>query len=168
MTNFLRITAAAAALALSATPALAQVQPDKQATATARIVKPLTLTWVQDLDLGSITLVNSGSTTVGISRLGAFSCPAGNVTCSGTPQVAKYKITGVNNTNVTVNTGSVTLVNQADATKSLLMTVDSPGTVNLGNSGTSGTEFSLGGNITVSGATAEGTYIGTFAVTVNY
>jgi hypothetical protein len=169
MTNLLRITAAAAALALSATPALAApTQPDKQATATARIVKPLTLTWVQDLDLGSITLVDSGSTTVGITRQGSFSCPAGNVTCSGTPQVAKYKITGVNNTNVTVNTGSVSLVNQADNTKSLTMTVDSPGTVSLGNSGTSGTEFALGGAITVSGATAEGTYIGTFAVTVNY
>jgi hypothetical protein len=168
MTNLIRITAAAAALALGATPALAQTQPDKQATATARIVKPLTLTWVQDLDLGSITLVNSGSTTVGITRLGVFSCPAGNVTCSGTPQVAKYKITGVNNTNVTVNSGNVTMTNQADATKSLLLTVDSPGTVNLGNSGTAGTEFALGGNITVSGATADGTYIGTFAVTVNY
>ncbi|HVM39088.1 MAG TPA: DUF4402 domain-containing protein [Sphingomicrobium sp.] len=168
MTNLLRITAAAAALALSATPALAQTQPDKQATATARIVKPLTLTWVQDLDLGSITLVNSGSTTVGISRAGVFSCPSGNVTCSGTPQVAKYKITGVNNTNVTVNTGNVTLTNSADPSKTLTMTVDSPGTVNLGNSGTAGTDFSLGGNITVSGATVEGTYSGTFAVTVNY
>jgi hypothetical protein len=169
MTNLLRITAAAAALALSATPALAApTQPDKQATATARIVKPLTLTWVQDLDLGSITLVDSGSTTVGISRAGVFSCPAGNVTCSGTPQVAKYKITGVNNTAVTVNSTNVTMTNQADATKSLLLTVDSPATVNLGNSGTAGTEFALGGNITVSGATAEGTYIGTFAVTVNY
>jgi hypothetical protein len=168
MTNFLRIAAAAAALTLSATPALASTQPDKQASATARVVKPLTLAWVQDLDLGSITLVGSGSTTVGISRLGVFSCPAGNVTCSGTPQVAKYKITGVNNTNVTVNTTNVTLTNQADATKTLTMTVDSPGTVNLGNSGTSGTEFPLGGAITVSGATAEGTYSGTFAVTVNY
>jgi hypothetical protein len=69
---------------------------------------------------------------------------------------------------VTVNTTNVTLTNQADATKTLTMTVDSPGTVNLGNSGTSGTEFPLGGAITVSGATAEGTYSGTFAVTVNY
>lgn len=168
MTNLLRITAAAAALALSAAPAFAQVQPDKQATATARIVKPLTLTWVQDLDLGSITLVNSGSTTVGISRQGVFSCPAGNVTCSGTPQVAKYKITGVNNTNVTVNASNVTMTHNVDPTKTLLLTVDSPGTVALGNSGTVGTDFPLGGNITVSGATAEGTYIGTFAVTVNY
>jgi hypothetical protein len=169
MTNFLRTTAAAAALALSASPALAApTQPDKQATATARIVKPLTLTWVQDLDLGTITLVDAGATTVGITRAGVFSCPAGNVTCSGTTQVAKYKITGVNNTTVTVNAGNVSLTNQADATKTLLLTVDRPASVALGNSGSVGTEFSLGGSIGVDGSTVEGTYIGTFAVTVNY
>jgi hypothetical protein len=169
MTNFLRMTAAAAALALSATPALAApVNPDKQARATARIVKPLTLTWVQDLDLGSITLVDSGATTVSLSHDGSFSCPSGNVTCSGTPQVAKYKVTGVNNQTVTINSSDVTLTNQLDATKTLLMTVSSPGTVKITNSGSTGTEFSLGGAITVDGTTAEGTYSGNFAVTVNY
>ena len=169
MTKILRITAAAAALTLSTTPAFAApVQPDKQATATARIVKPLTLTWVQDLDLGTITLVGSAATTVGIDYSGTFSCPAGNVTCSGTPQVAKYHVTGVNNQVVTINSGNVSLVNQADATKTLLLTVSSPGTVTLPNSGASGTDFSLGGSVTVDGTTIDGTYQGTFAVTVNY
>lgn len=169
MTNFLRMTAAAAALALTATPAFAApVNPDKQARATARIVKPLTLTWVQDLDLGSITLVGSGATTVSLTHDGTFSCPSGNVTCAGTPQVAKYKVTGVNNQTVKINANNVTLTNQLDATKTLLMTVSSPGTLNLGNSGNSGTDFALGGAITVDGTTTEGTYSGTFAVTVEY
>ena len=43
MTKFVRLTAAVAALTLAATPAFAApVQPDKQATATARVIKPLT------------------------------------------------------------------------------------------------------------------------------
>lgn len=164
--NIFRITAAAAALALTATPALA-VNPDKDATATARIIKPLTLTWVQDLDLGSITLVDSGPTTVGIDQAGTFSCPGTAVTCSGATKVAKYKITGTNNQVVTVNAGNVSMVGPAGSTP-LLLTVDAPASVNLLNSGSSGTEFSIGGSISVAGTQAEGTYIGTFAVTVNY
>lgn len=172
MTKFL-LTAAAAALTLgAAAPALAAppvpTEPDKQATATVRIVKPLTLVWVDDLDLGSITLVDSGPTTVGITKAGVFSCPGTAVTCSGTTKVAKYKITGVNNQSVTVNAGNVSMTNQADNTKTLLLTTDAPASVNLGNSGTAGTPFSVGGSVVVSGSTAEGTYIGTFAVTVNY
>ncbi|MEO7239871.1 MAG: DUF4402 domain-containing protein [Sphingomicrobium sp.] len=170
--NALRLTAAVAALALTATPALAApTQPDKQATATARVVKPLTLTWVQDLDLGTILLSGAGAwsgAAVGVTRAGVFSCPSSNVTCSGSTQHAKYKVTGTNGQTVQVNSGNVSLVNQLDNTKTLLMTVDSPGTVSLGNSGTAGLEFGLGGSITVDSTTADGTYLGTFAVTVNY
>lgn len=164
--NILRITAAVAALTLTATPALA-VPPDKDATATARIIKPLTLTWVQDLDLGTITLLDSGPTTVGITQAGVFSCPGTAVACSGPNQVAVYEITGTNNQVVTVNSGNVSMTGPAGSTP-LLLTVDAPATVNLGNSGAAGTPFSIGGSISVAGTQAEGTYIGMFAVTVNY
>jgi len=168
MMKFLGTTAAVAAIALTTTPAFAApVQPDKQATATARIIKPLTLVWVDDLDLGSITLVDAGPTTVGITRFGVFSCPGAAVTCSGTPKVAKYKITGTNNQVVTVNSGNVTLTGPVGSTP-LSLSVDAPASVNLGSSGTSGTDFAIGGSISVAGTQAEGTYTGTFAVTVEY
>ena len=167
MTKFLYATAAIAALTLASTPALA-VPATQNATATARIIKPLTLTSRRNLDLGSITLVGSGATTVGISRLGAFSCPAGNVTCSGTPQTAEYRVTGVNNQSVTVTVADVVLENQANPAITLLLDVDAPPTVNLGNSGSVGTDFQIGGNITVDGTTVEGTYEGDFEVFVNY
>ena len=54
MNKYLRMTSLAATVAtltMTATPALA-VGPNQNATATARVVKPLTLTWVRDLDLG--------------------------------------------------------------------------------------------------------------------
>lgn len=173
MTKFLPM-AAVAALTLSTTPAFAApVGPDpssRNATATVTIKKPLTLVWVDDLDLGTITLVDGGvSSTVGITHLGAFSCGSGGaVACSGTPKVARYKVTGVNNTVVTINTNNVSLTSPAPSSTPLLMTVSSPGTVSLGNSGASGKEFSLGGSVTVDGSTVEGTYSGTFDVTVNY
>lgn len=171
--NLLRMTSLAAtatALALTATPALAVGPSDKNATATARVVKPLTLNWVQDLDLGTIVL-GAGSwsgATVGISKAGVFTCTNTNVTCSGATQEAKYKVTGTNNQTVQVNAPDVTLTNQNDNTKTLLLTVDNPGSVALGNSGSSGLTFGLGGSITVASTTTDGTYSGTFNVTVNY
>ncbi|MBA3511239.1 DUF4402 domain-containing protein [Sphingomonas sp.] len=166
--NTLRITAAVAALALSATPALAApVVPDKQATATARIVKPLSLTWVQDLDFGTVTLVDAGPTTVTVALDGSRTCPGTAVTCSGASTAAKYKITGTNNQTVTVNSSNVSMTGPAGSTP-LLLTVNAPASVALGNSGSTGTEFAIGGSISVAGSQAEGTYIGTFAVTVNY
>jgi len=176
MTNFIRMTSLAATVAALAvtTPAVAApgntATPTQQATATARVVKPLTIAWKQDLDLGTIVL-GSGTWTgadVGITAAKAFSCTNTNVTCSGTPKTAEYTVTGTNNQIVTINAANVTLTNQNDNTKTLLLTVDNPGTFNLGNSGSTGTVFDLGGQVTVASDTVDGTYFGTFAVTVNY
>lgn len=176
MSKLFRMTSlgtAVAAAALAATPAAAQqVAPsDRNATATARIIKPLSLTWVQDLDLGTIMLTGAGAwagEVVGITNGGSFTCSNVNVTCSGGYQVAKYSVTGTQGQTVTINADDVTLVNQTDNTQLLTLTVDNPGSVTLLNSGASGTEFSLGGSITVNSTTVDGVYLGTFDVTVNY
>jgi hypothetical protein len=173
MIKILRNTAAFAALALAATPALAAptAPSDRNATASARIVKPLALYWAQDLDLGTVLLSGAGAwtgATVSISRSGTFACTNTNVTCSGASQVAKYRVTGTNNQSVTISAPNVTLTNVNDNTKTLLLTVDNPGTVTLPNAGNLGVEFSLGGAITVNSTTADGVYNGTFNVTVDY
>jgi Domain of unknown function (DUF4402) len=173
MNALLRMTslAALAATAFVATPALAIGPSNGNATATARIVKPLTLVSKQNLDLGTILLSGAGTwsgANVAISRGGTFSCTNTNVTCSGTTQVAKYTVTGTNNQTVTITAGNVTLKNANDLTKTLLLTVDNPGTVLLGNSGSTGVDFSLGGAITVDSTTVDGVYNGTFDVTVDY
>ena len=108
-----------------------------------------------------------GDTVVSLSRNGALSCPA-PLTCSGTRTVARYNVSGSNRTTVRITAPAVTLVNQADSSKTLTMIVDSPGTVDLPNSGNPGMEFTLGGAITVNSSTAEGSYEGTFDVTVDY
>ena len=176
MKKLLRMTslAALAATALVAAPAFAAgvgpVAPGTNATATARIVKPLTLTSTQNLDFGTLLLSGAGTwsgAVVDLPMASAIVCPA-NVTCSGTTSVAKYKVTGTNNQNVTVTAPNVTLTNQNDNTKTLLMTVDNPGTVALSNSGNTGLEFALGGSITVDSSTTDGVYLGTFNVTVDY
>jgi hypothetical protein len=167
--NLVRIVFASVASMLAATPALA-VGPNQNSTATAKIVKPLTLTWIQDLDLGTIVLGNGtwSTTAIAITSAGVFSCGSANVTCSGATKPAQYKVTGTNNQRVFITAPNVTLTNQNDNTKTLLLTVGNPGFVDLGNSGSAGVTFGLGGSIGVDSATTDGTYTGQFNVTVNY
>ena len=170
--KILRSTAAIAALVLTATPALAApVGPNRNATATARIIKPLVLTWEQDLDLGTIMLSGPGAWTgaaVGLTHDGIFSCTDANVTCSGAVQTARYNVAGTQGQVVNITAPNVTLVNQNDNTQTLLMTVSSPGSVTLANSGVPGSDFNLGGSISVDSDTLDGVYLGTFNVTVDY
>lgn len=162
------LTAIAALLcALGAAPAGAATQV---AQVNANVVKPLTITWVQDLDLGTVVL-GPGSwsgATIGIARTGVFACATANVTCSGATSVAKYNVTGSNNMTVRISAPSVTLVNQSDSTKTLTLVPDSPGTVLLTSSGAPGITFPIGGSITVNSTTQGGVYRGTFNVTVDY
>jgi len=163
-TTFL-VTFAAIAAASPAHAANNQV-----VTVSATIVKPLTLQWVQNLDLGTIVLgpgTWSGA-TVGIARSGIFSCANANVTCSGAPIVAKYNVSGTNNQVVHITAPNVTLTNQSDPTKTLTLVVDAPGNLTLTNSGNPGSDFPLGGSISLSSNTAGGVYSGTFNVTVDY
>ncbi len=140
------------------------------ATVQASVVKPLILTWLQNLDLGSVTLGPGtwSNATLGISRTGAFTCTNANLICTGVTQAASYNVSGTNNRTVLISAPNVTLVNQGDPTKTLTLVVDNPGSVVLTNSGPPGTDFSIGGSITLSSTTASGTYSGTFNVTVDY
>jgi hypothetical protein len=164
--GILALAAAWSALC-GALPAAAATQ---NASVTANIVKPLSLSSLQNLDLGTITLKPGtwSGATVGISRAGVFNCASTNLICTGATQVASYNVTGTNNQTIRISAPDVILKNQADATKTLTLVVDNPGTVVLPSSGSKGINFSLGGSITLSSSAASGTYQGTFAVTADY
>ena len=136
----------------------------------AQALKPLTLSSVQDLDLGTILLGPGtwSNATIGIAKSGAFTCANPNVTCSGVARVATYNLTGSNGAAVRITAPNVVLTNQSDPSKTLTLVVDNPGTVTIPNSGQKGVDFSLGGSIVVSSSTAGGTYAGTFNVTADY
>ena len=165
-TGFTAMMVGLAALAAAA-PAHAA---NNVATVQANVVKPLILTWLQNLDLGTIALGPGtwSNATVGISKAGVFSCTNANLICTGATQAARYNVSGTNNRTVLISAPNVTLVNQGDPTKTLTMVVDNPGAVLLTNSGPPGTNFSLGGSISLNSSTVSGTYSGTFNVTVDY
>jgi hypothetical protein len=167
MTSWVRVIALLLALtarASEATAANAVVKVNAKAT------KPLSLSRVQDLDLGTIILAPGSwsGASVSITQAGVFRCTNPNTTCSGLPQTAAYAVSGSNNEVVRITAPNVTLTNQSDPTKTLTLVVDSPGTVTLDNGGKKGTTFNLGGSIALSSATAGGLYTGTFDVTVDY
>src|SRR5262245_4604473 len=155
------------AVLAAATPARAA---NGVAQVSASVAKPLILTSIQNLDLGTITTGPGTWTnaTVSISKAGVFSCAGANLTCTGATQVATYNVSGTNNRVVLITAPNVTLVNQGDPAQTLMMIVDKPTSITLTNSGPPGTNFSLGGSITLSSSTAGGTYAGTFNVTVDY
>lgn len=158
--------AAALAAGCTCTPAFGATV---NAQAQANIVKPLAISSIQDLNLGTV-LLGPGAWTgasISLSKTGVLTCAAA-VTCSGTTQVAQYNVQGSNKQTVTIHAPSVTMTNQSNPSKTLTLTLDSPASVYLPNSGQPGVNFSIGGSITVNSTTAAGTYVGTFAVTAEY
>jgi hypothetical protein len=151
---------------LTAAPAGAATQV---AAVNGTAVKPLELTRIQDLELGSISLTpGSWSATVSLSQAGVLSCANANLICTGAVKTAKYNVTGSNNMVVLIHAPNVTLVNQSDSTKTLTLVADAPSSVTLTSSGAPGVTFPIGGRITLTGSTTAGDYTGTFNVTVEY
>jgi hypothetical protein len=140
------------------------------ATVSANNVKPLVLAKVQDLDLGIVTLgpgAWSGA-TVALSQAGVLSCGNANVVCSGATSVALYNVQGSKQQPVRISAPNVTLVNQSDSSQTLTLVTDAPASLMLANSGFPGSNFSIGGSVTLNSTTEAGTYVGTFNVTVDY
>lgn len=158
---------AIAMLALISSPATA-VSPATQATANAKIYKPLTISAVQNLDFGVVVLAGASFTgeSVAMDTSGTVTCgtTAGDLTCSGSAQVAKYHLVGSDNANVTITSPGFNLSN---GTATLPFTPTFPGTVNLGSTGA--VDFSIGGAIdNLANTTSDGVYTGTFQVTADY
>ena len=167
MRKFLATSGAAVLLALSGVPAGA-VTPLTQATATARIFKPLTIEFQQNLDFGNLVLSGAGTWSgqvISMNQTGVLTGCGGNVTCSGATAPARYKLVGTNNAIVTISCPGFNLTGPG----TLAFTPNAPGTVNLGANGAStGVIFGVGGSITLASTTPEGTYTGTFNVTADY
>ena len=140
------------------------------AQVTANNVKPLVISKIQDLDFGTVTLGPGAWTnaTISLSQSGVLSCANANVTCAGATTVAQYNVQGSKQSSVQITAPNVTLVNQNDSTQTLTLVTDAPASIVLANSGFPGSNFSVGGSVTVNSDTAAGTYVGTFNVTVDY
>lgn len=152
----------AAAAALIATPAsAAQIT----AVTSVKVVKPVSITKLQDLDFGTLTFDTfTGTRTIALSRTGVRTCAA-DIVCSGPTLAAGFNLRGTNRLTVVITVGGGTLSNGVD---SIPFTPDAPPTVTLTTSGIPGDDFYVGGSIAVSPTLVGGTYSGTLTVTAEY
>lgn len=165
------ITAAALAAITAAAPATAQsaVGAPTKATANARLIKPLTLTRNDDLNFGTIVMGTlTGDEVVSISTAGAISCgTSGALTCAPTGVPARYTVTGTQGQVVTISSApSYTLTNGLTGTLNFVPSFTS--SLTLGNSGSPGNSFNVGGSITIGTATEDGVYAGEIDIQVAY
>ena len=168
MKKILAIAGIGAALALTTSPA----QAASQATGTARVYRPLVLSSDQNLNLGIIVLSGasfSGESVVMNTSGTITTCgtTAGDLSCSGATLPARYTVVGAANQTVTVSAPAFNLTSGAT---NLLFTPNAPATVNTGANGNStGVTFTIGGTLSgLANTTPDGTYTGTFNVTVAY
>jgi hypothetical protein len=140
------------------------------ASVTANNTKPLVITKLQDLNLGTVTLGPGtwSNASVSLSQAGVLGCANANLVCSGATTVAQYNVQGSNQQTVRISAPNVTLTNQSDSSRTLTLVTDAPTSILLTNSGAPGVDFSIGGSVTLNSTTSAGIYVGTFNVTVDY
>lgn len=167
------VAAAAMAAFAAAAPAAAQNAPVSaltKATANARLIKPLTLTALRDLNFGTIVMGNlAGNDTVSISGAGVVSCGAsGNLTCAGTPTSAGYRITGTQGQVVVVSSAAPSFPLTGSNGGTLSFVPSFPATVTLGAVGSAANDFSVGGSVVIGATTPDGVYKGDIDIQVAY
>lgn len=171
MTKFLKI-AALAATVFATTPALAAPVGVTGAppAASARIIRPLTLTSTGSLNFGTIVLNGvTANRTVSLSSGNVLDCGAstGELQCSGTTSVPTYNVRGTQGQVVTIIKTASNLTNANDGT-TLSMTPSGAANLTLANSGAPGADFNIGGSIVIGSGTTDGLYSGTVNVQVDY
>lgn len=152
-------------------------QAQTTATASAKIVIPISVAKNTDLNFGNIAVGATGGTVeytaTGVrTATGGVKLPA----VTGSPAVAKFTVSGEGNSAYTMTfSASTEIANTSDNTKKMTISLftTSLGGTNVGTlsgiAGASGSqEVTVGATLTVDAAQLAGQYQGTFPVTVNY
>lgn len=155
------LLAAIATVACAAPATAAQTS----AVTAVNVIKPVSLTKVHDMDFGTLTFAGfTGTRTVTLSRLGVIGCAA-DIVCSGVAKQARFNLQGTKQLTILLSYSGGTLSNGTD---SIPFTVNGPASMSLTNSGAPGTDFDVGGSLSVSPTLLGGVYTGTLTVTADY
>jgi len=130
-------------------------------------VKSVIQDLVLEADVG--TVASTTRSKGGIDEvLDAGVCAGGNaeVVCSGTTSVPTYNVKGTNKMVVNIIKTASSLTGSNGGTLAFRPTGQA--TATLPNSGNTGVDFQIGGDIDIVPATVDGTYSGNIDVTVDY
>jgi hypothetical protein len=173
MSRFVRLAFVGIATILPFSPAAAApVSADMDVPASARILSPLVLEKLSNLDFGRIIIGDVvGTQTVSIDPIsGSISGCSNGVTCLGPVQRASFFVHGTPDVRVRIDSNSSNLTNELGDT--LVFTPAHPSSTMLlawpGGPASGRGFFAVGGSITLSATTAVGLYQSTIEVTVDY
>jgi len=159
-----------AALALFAPAAVAHAAaPVTQATATATFIRPLTVTKLKDMDFGYLAAPAAG-TAVLEPNADTFSTTGGAVAVGGTPHCAEFLGAAQSNAvvNIRVPNQPVTLTRVGGTETMTASNFTLQGLSKRAIAKATSFTFRVGATLNLAANQVEGTYVGTFSVTVQY
>ena len=157
------------ALLMSAVPTVGLAATQDSADAEAAILSPLSVIKRSDLDFGTVVVTGAG--TAVMNPVSGALTTTGAVVPSGTAaHPARFTATGSKTAVALIrlpkNPATVTRVGGTETMTVSNWTLD--GAVNRRIPVTDTFDFAVGATLNVGAAQAEGTYVGTFSVTVQY
>ena len=164
-----RGVAASLPLFLSAAAVAAPVPAARNAAGTASVLRPLTILKQSDMDFGE--LVVRGAGTAVIDPVSGGLSTTGLVTPVGPPaKAAVFTATGsrTSNVHIRIPQNPITLTRVGGTQTMTVSTWTLDGNSNRKIPLTSAFNFAVGATLTVAAGQVDGTYLGTFDVTVQY
>ncbi|WP_344705686.1 DUF4402 domain-containing protein [Sphingomonas swuensis] len=138
-------------------------------TANVKVLKPLQLSVVRNLNFGTIVMSSvTTNQTVRVAPAGRTCGTGPALTCSGTFSTAQYRVNGTNNQQVIISSSSPTYALTGSNGGSLTLTPTFPTSVTIDNSGNPGVLFEVGGSFVITPTTPDGLYSGTIDIQVAY
>lgn len=166
----MRVRLTMTALALCAPAAIVHaVTPITPATASAAVIHPLTVTKLKDMDFGDLAAITSG-TAVLEPNADAFSTTGGATAVGGSPHCAEFLGSAQSNAvvNIQVPKQPITLTRVGGTETMTVSNFTLQGLSKRAIAKATSFTFRVGGTLNVPAAPVEGTYVGTFSVTVQY
>jgi hypothetical protein len=162
-----RVTAAT--LALCAPAAIARAAAPAVANGNAVIIYPVTVTKLQDMDFGFLAVTTAG-TAVLEPNADTFNTTGGVTPVGGTPHCAEFVGASKDSSvvNIKVPTKPVTLTRVGGTETMTVTPFTLQGQSKRALAKAASFTFRVGGTLNVAAAQAEGVYVGTFDVTVQY
>jgi hypothetical protein len=154
------------ALALTGTAQAAT----QSSTIRTTLRKPVTITWLRDLDFGRIAATGTAGTVTVDPDSGARTVSGGSVLLGGSPQTAKFRVVATPATLVLITRNALPVLTRASGGATMPMTlITMNGAVNPVTTPASGTfDVDIGGALSVGANQADGAYSGTFQINADY
>lgn len=163
--------AATVATGLFAAPALAAAPATGKFNATAKIVKPVTMARVDDLDFGTTTMLaalDTATVTVAASTGALAKCSdTTKLSCSGGKPALFNLSGGVGGQTIQISyTNEPTVLTHTDGLTTVGLDLATVSNIQLAADGTG--SFHVGGEITVKDTTIDGVYSSVVNIEANY